>query len=58
MIIIIERYLDYEFIDNNIEYFYIAMTLLLTLFVFQGAASIYYCITRGGHISHGFNLVS
>ena len=58
MLIIIERYLDYEYINSHIEYCYIVIILLFVLFVLQGTATIYYCMTKNVHISHEFKLVS
>ena len=57
MIIIIERYVDYNFIDDNIEYVFIVISLLMILFFNQGFATVYYVITNGKHIEHFFNLV-
>ena len=58
MLIIIERYLDYTLIDKYIEYFFVAIMLLLLLYILQGTATVYYVIVKGKIIEHGFKLVS
>lgn len=57
-LIIIVRYIDYGFIDRNIDYFFVIIIMLLVLYLCQASATIYYVMTKSKIIEHGFKLVS